>query len=114
MIGKNIMEIRKNRGYTLSELAEKARISKSYLSSIERNLNQNPSIQVLEKISFVLDVDLKTLLLTGNEQDQQVIEREWLEFVKDLKSAGVEKEQIQEIKTLIEFIKWQNEKVEIE
>ena len=43
MIGKNIAEIRKKRGYTLSELAELANISKSYLSNIERNINKNPS-----------------------------------------------------------------------
>ena len=40
MIGENISTIRKNRGYTLSELAEQAHISKSYLSNIERNLKR--------------------------------------------------------------------------
>ena len=58
MIGNNIYRIRKQRGLTLSELAKKALISKSYLSNIERNLNKNPSIQVMEKIAAVLHVDL--------------------------------------------------------
>ena len=49
MIGKNIAEIRKRRGYTLSELAGLANISKSYLSNIERNINTNPSLQVMNK-----------------------------------------------------------------
>ena len=44
MIGKNIYWLRKEKGLTLSELAERANIAKSYLSNIERNINQNPSI----------------------------------------------------------------------
>ena len=49
MIGKNIYLLRKEKGLTLSELAERANIAKSYLSNIERNINQNPSIQIVEK-----------------------------------------------------------------
>ena len=57
MIGKNIYKLRTQRGLTLSELAERAVISKSYLSNIERNLNANPSIYVLEQIAEALQVD---------------------------------------------------------
>lgn len=39
MLGKNIYQFRKKRGLTLSELAERAGVSKSYLSNIERNIN---------------------------------------------------------------------------
>lgn len=108
MIGKNICDIRKRRGLTLSELADRASISKSYLSNIERNINQNPSIRVMKKIATVLDVELKTLLATGKDVDQgkQHLEEEWLDFVKELKESGIEKEQIPEFKTLIEFVKW--------
>ncbi|MCY9128792.1 transcriptional regulator SinR, partial [Bacillus spizizenii] len=48
MIGQRIKQYRKEKGYSLSELAEKAGVAKSYLSSIERNLQTNPSIQLLE------------------------------------------------------------------
>ena len=54
MIGKNIYLLRKEKGLTLSELAERANIAKSYLSNMERNINQNPSIQIVEKIAQVL------------------------------------------------------------
>ncbi len=110
MIGKNISEIRKSRGYTLTELADRAGIAKSYLSNIERNLNQNPSINVMEKIAFVLDVELKTLLITetNKEPKPQQLDQEWVDFVKELIKSGIEKEQIQQFKTLLEFIKWQN------
>lgn len=113
MIGKNIYEVRKKRGITLSELAERADVSKSYLSNIERSINQNPSIQVVEKIASVLDVDLKTLLGTGTDQEKnQGIEGEWLDFAYELKKAGVAKEQLHEYRILLEFIKWQNNRIQ--
>ncbi|AYA77606.1 transcriptional regulator [Bacillus sp. Y1] len=108
MIGKNIYEIRKRRGLTLTELADRAGIAKSYLSNIERNLNQNPSINVIEKIASVLEVDLKELLGTGNDVKGPQLDSEWVDFVRELRDSGVEKDQIQEYKMLLDFIKWQN------
>lgn len=112
MIGKNIYEIRRRRGLTLTELADRAGIAKSYLSSIERNLNKNPSVNVMEKLALVLGVDLKALLNTEKqfESDNQQLDKEWIQFVTDLKDSGIGKDQLKEYKTLLEFIKWQNEK----
>ncbi len=113
MIGSNINNIRKRRGLTLSELADRANVSKSYLSNIERNLNQNPSIQVIEKIAAVLDVDLTNILhADATVETQHLLENEWLDFIHELKESGIEKEQIKEYKNVIEFIKWQQGKVE--
>lgn len=109
MIGKNIYQLRKRKGLTLSELAERAGISKSYLSNIERELNQNPSLKVMKKIAFVLNVDLTFLLIAG-DYNEQSLDREWIEFVKELKASGIEKEQIKDYQTLIEFIQWQKRK----
>ncbi|MFJ8265527.1 helix-turn-helix domain-containing protein [Peribacillus asahii] len=113
MIGKNIKELRKRRGYTLSELAEQANISKSYLSNIERNLNKNPSLEVMNKIAHVLNVDIMTLLKTDIDHDTHLyIEKEWIDFVSELKELGMKKDQIEQYKTLIEFIKWQKQNSE--
>ncbi|CRK81679.1 helix-turn-helix domain-containing protein [Neobacillus massiliamazoniensis] len=108
MIGKTIYQIRRKRGYTLSELAERTRISKSYLSNIERNININPSIEVIKKIAKVLEVDLKTLIGTidGTQND---LDSDWIDFVNELKESGIEKELLHEYKPLIEFIKWKND-----
>ena len=110
MIGKNIYRIRMQKGLSLSELADRANISKSYLSTIERNLTDNPSIHVMDKLAKVLDVELKTLLATGSGKDNEQpmeMESEWIEFINDLKESGIKKEQIQEYKkSMIEFIKW--------
>lgn len=109
MIGNNIQQIRKRKGLTLSECAERANVSKSYLSNIERNLNKNPSIQIMEKIATALDVDLRKLI--GSKAISQLqLEKEWMDFVKELKKSGVEKDQLQEYKTVIEFARWQKEK----
>ncbi|WP_313799851.1 helix-turn-helix domain-containing protein [Cytobacillus sp.] len=111
MIGNNIVRIRKKRGYTLSEFAELANISKSYLSNIERNINKNPSLEVMQKIAKVLNVDLITLLKPSTDLDKHLyVEQEWVDFLNELKELGIEKEEIQRYKTLIEFIKWQNER----
>lgn len=112
MIGKNIYRIRKQRGLTLSELAERALISKSYLSNIERNLNKNPSIQVMEKIAGVLHVDLRKLLKHEEGCDEETappVEGEWLNFIHDLKKIGIDKENVHDYKILVEFIKWHQE-----
>lgn len=111
MIGKNIAELRKRRGFTLSQLAERANMSKSYLSNIERDLNRNPSLEVMKKIGAVLNVDILTLLNTDTkEEPSYLVDKEWIEFINDLQDSGMKKEQIPEYKELIEFIKWQNQK----
>lgn len=112
MIGKNISTIRKQRGLTLSELAVRTGISKSYLSNIERNLKQNPSIQVIEKIALVLKVDLKILLKIAADAEKKQLESEWLDLTDELRKTGMYKEKLQEYKILIEFLKWYHEKDE--
>ncbi|MED1863920.1 helix-turn-helix transcriptional regulator [Fictibacillus nanhaiensis] len=107
MIGRNIHELRVKKGITLSELAKRAKISKSYLSNIERKLNKNPSIHVIEKIAAVLEVDVQ--LLIGHMQDNQPLEQEWLDFIEELKSLGVKKERVHEYRELIEYINWKKQ-----
>ncbi|MEW9501074.1 helix-turn-helix domain-containing protein [Jeotgalibacillus marinus] len=109
MIGKNIVKIRKEKGLTLSELAEKADVSKSYLSNIERHIKQNPSIQVMEKIATVLDVDLNTLLEESSpENNNKSKVQEWNHFLNELKASGINQEQLREYRSVLEFIKWKN------
>ncbi|NHC43062.1 helix-turn-helix transcriptional regulator [Bacillus sp. MM2020_1] len=112
MVGKQIHEIRKKKGLTLTEVAHRANISKSYLSNIERDLNQNPSIYIIKKLAMVLNVDVKVLLNPNFiEETSSNLEKEWIELINELKDSGVEKDQIHEIKTLIEYMKWKNDHV---
>lgn len=109
MIGDNISRIRKQKGLTLTELAERANIAKSNLSNIERNINQNPSIKVLKKLAIVLDVELVTVLGIKLEEDEnQLPEEEWTDFIRRLKKQGVTATQLKEYGKVIEFIEWKN------
>ncbi|TCN22194.1 helix-turn-helix domain-containing protein [Mesobacillus foraminis] len=114
MIGKNINVLRKRKGLSLSDLSHQSGISKSYLSNIERSLNQNPSIQILEKVASVLKVDLNVLLESDNNFNKlQQTDQELVDFISELKKSGIEKDNIQEYRQLIEFINWQNQNIKL-
>ena len=107
MIGNKIYKFRKQRGLSISELAERAKISKSYLSNIERNLNSNPPInKVIEKISSVLQVDLSDLINSELKEVTPLVEEEWIHFINELKAAGIKVDDIRSNTLFIEYIKW--------
>jgi XRE family transcriptional regulator, master regulator for biofilm formation len=101
MIGERIKKYRLQREMSLSELAEKAGVAKSYLSSIERNLQSNPSLQFLEKIASVLGVSVNTLL--HDEENSKELDSEWANLVREAMKSGISKEQFREF---LEFHKW--------
>ncbi|WP_047984492.1 helix-turn-helix domain-containing protein [Ornithinibacillus californiensis] len=103
MIGEKIKQLRKEKKMSISELAEKANVAKSYLSSIERNLQSNPSIQFIEKISAVLGVSVNELINTNDSVELEDLDGEWLNIVKEAMESGVSKE---EFKNFLEFNKW--------
>lgn len=71
MVGKRISELRKEMGMTLTELAQRAGVAKSYLSNIERDLQKNPSIAFLNKICIVLNIKPSALLGTDGEWEEK-------------------------------------------
>ncbi|WP_377887588.1 helix-turn-helix domain-containing protein [Alkalihalobacillus sp. R86527] len=111
MIGENVRNIRQQKGISMTDLAERALISKSYLSNIERNLKTNPTIDIILRISKVLEVDLYELLdledfafqVVGGTsdltRDYNVNEKEDLEL-----------KNVNDYKLLVEFIKWHRER----
>jgi XRE family transcriptional regulator of biofilm formation len=103
MIGDRVKQIRLEKKMSLSELAEQAGVAKSYLSSLERNLQKNPSIQFLEKIAGVLNIPVEHLI---HEQiDKSQLDSDWMNLVKDAMNSGVSKDQFREF---LEFTKWRN------
>ena len=103
VIGPRIKKYRTQKNLSLSELAERAGVAKSYLSSIERNLQSNPSVQFLEKVSSVLGVSVNTLLDEQSETNPQELDNEWTKLVQDAMKSGVSKDQFREF---LEFNKW--------
>lgn len=108
MIGEQIKKYRMAKGFSLSELAETASVAKSYLSSIERNIQKNPSIQFLEKVSNVLGIPVELLLQDKNaEINATDLDQAWTELVQEAMDSGVTKDQFKEF---LEFNKWKNKK----
>ena len=101
MIGDRVKKFRLEKKMSLSELAEQAGVAKSYLSSLERNLQKNPSIQFLEKIAAVLNLPVEYLI--HDQIDKTELDSEWLNLVKDAMTSGISKEQFRDF---LEFNKW--------
>lgn len=58
LFGRRIKELRKNRGLSQEELAERADMSSKYISRIEMG-QSFPSIETLAKLANALNVELK-------------------------------------------------------
>ncbi|MFB5190795.1 helix-turn-helix domain-containing protein [Alicyclobacillus fastidiosus] len=108
MIGERLKALRKEKGLSLSELADRAGVAKSYLSAIERELQSNPSIQVLDKIAAVLGVSVQALIQPDGDTESQ-LDPEWLELARQAMESGISKEQFIDF---LEFQKWRKEQGE--
>jgi len=104
MIGDRVKRLRLEKRMSLSELADQAGVAKSYLSSLERNLQSNPSIQFLEKIAAVFHIPVDQLL--HDQQNKEDLDSEWLKIVKEAMESGVSKNEFREF---LEFNKWRIE-----
>lgn len=60
-VGKAIQKIRKKRGYSQEQLAEKVRISRTHMGHIEQ-ARKSPSFDLLNKLASALGVRPKDLL----------------------------------------------------
>lgn len=60
-MARNLRRLRAERGLTQEEVAEKAGLNRNYVGMIEREEN-SPTLDTLEKISFVLEIDAADLL----------------------------------------------------
>lgn len=105
MIGKRVQQLRKEKGMSLTELAERAGVAKSYISSLERDIQKNPSIQFLEKIATVLRVPVERLIDQEDTVDttDREFDQEWYDIIKEAMNSGVDKQQFREF---LDFNKW--------
>lgn len=103
MVGERIKQLRTKKGYSISELAKIAGVSKSYLSYIERNVQRNPSLQFLSKIAETLETSMEYLL-----EDEEQLDEEWVSLIKKAKVEGVSKEDFQKYLDFVKFKKWED------
>ena len=71
-IGKKIKALRTQKGLTQEELADRAELSKGFISQVERDLT-SPSIATLIDILQCLGTDLKTFF--NDSEDTQIVFR---------------------------------------
>ncbi|MFZ4453325.1 helix-turn-helix domain-containing protein [Salibacterium aidingense] len=115
MIGQKIRSYRRKKGLSLSELSKQVDISKSYLSYIERNVKQNPSIEVLKKIAVVMDITVEELIeesMTGFYEEDQPLDEEWVGLIQEAIREGVSKEQFKDFQEYIRYKNWAKQKRE--
>ncbi|MBY0122948.1 helix-turn-helix domain-containing protein [Bacillus sp. S/N-304-OC-R1] len=106
MVGMRIKRLRIEKGFSINELSEKAGVSKSYLSYIERGIQQNPSLLVLSRLAKTLDTDVEDLL-DQTEKSEEVefmnVDSEWIGLVVDAIKTGITKE---DFSYYLDFIKF--------
>lgn len=66
MYQNRMKEIRKEKGITLTEIANKTGISIGYLSHLEKGTRKNPSVEMMDKISKCLDKSVSDVFFTKN------------------------------------------------
>ncbi|WP_445489879.1 helix-turn-helix domain-containing protein [Niallia sp. 03133] len=103
MVGTRIKSLRLKRGYSINELSERAGVSKSYLSYIERGIQKNPSLQILSKLAKTLDTNLEELLETEDANVSEIVDEEWIKLLEDAIREGVTKE---EFSYCLDFLKF--------
>ncbi|MCM3217369.1 helix-turn-helix domain-containing protein [Niallia taxi] len=102
MVGTALKRLRLEKGYSINELSDRAGVSKSYLSYIERGIQKNPSLQVLSKLASTLDTHVEELLET-NPTSTDNLDSEWVNLVEEAIKEGITKD---EFSCYLEFIKF--------
>lgn len=99
MLGNQIQKLRREKNLTLSQLAVKTEISKSYLSHIERNIQRNPSIEILTKLASALEVNIQTLITPDPpepilETSSEQKEKDWNQLINNALASGTISEKV--------------------
>lgn len=75
-IANAILTVRRARGLRQGDVAERAGISESYLSLLERGLRTDPSVTALSSIAEALDVPLPVLIAMACAEDGEATAQE--------------------------------------
>ena len=109
MIGQRVREMRMERKLSLSELAERTKITKSYLSNIERNICTNPTIDVIQKLAGGFKVHPLVLLnWVENKKELQSTNNSLINIRNKINSMS--NEQLGELKNYVEVIELKRKK----
>jgi transcriptional regulator with XRE-family HTH domain len=68
-VGVNLQRLRREKGLSQEELADRAQIHQTYLSGVERG-RRNPTITVLQRIAEALEADITDLVERRQQRDR--------------------------------------------
>ena len=83
LIGLRIKELRKSKGLSQEELAERAETSPNYLSRMERG-TENPTLDMLIKLANALEVEMWEMFDFGHEVSLKELRETMSSFLKEL------------------------------
>src|SRR5215207_9556372 len=81
-LGGRVRELRRGRGLTLEELAERSGVSRAMISKLERG-EKNPTLVVAAKVAEGLEITLSELLGTEEQRKIIVVHRERQMVMRD-------------------------------
>jgi transcriptional regulator with XRE-family HTH domain len=81
-LGERVRELRRGRGLTLEELAERSGVSRAMISKVERG-EKNPTLVVAAKVAEGLETTLSELLGTEERRKIIVVHRERQMVMRD-------------------------------
>ena len=74
IVGDNLRRIRSDKAISQMELSRLSGISNTYINRLERGVYENPSLDVLEKLSFSLNCTVEELTGTNNQNEKNIYE----------------------------------------
>jgi XRE family transcriptional regulator, master regulator for biofilm formation len=101
MVGDRLKELRSEKNLTINELAQLAKVSKSYISSIERGLQRNPSIKVLRKLAETLEVPLESII--SFEKTDILLDDDWIEPLEEAIQHGLTKKEFHDFSSFVQY-----------
>lgn len=103
MDGSKLKMLRMANGYSLSKLSQLTGISKSYLSLVERGIQRNPSIDILEKLAKTLAVEVEYLVKNKKTEEKHSV-KSILKVEIELSEDQLSPQKLKQIKELINKI----------
>ncbi len=98
-LGEKIQKLRKEKGLTLDQLADRTDSSKSYIWELENKKPPRPSAEKLSKIAAELDVTIEYLL----DQEQKITEADATDQMFFRKYRQMDPEVKKKIRKMIEL-----------
>ncbi|MFC7062219.1 helix-turn-helix domain-containing protein [Halobacillus seohaensis] len=96
VIGDRIKTTRKARKMSMEDLAVQTGFAKSYISSIERGVQSNPSVHFVESVALELGVSVHYLIQGTAEEANGFLDEGWISLVTEAINSGLSKQEFRE------------------